>query len=143
MPEFRSVAAMANALQRRLVLAIQSHVPEVVTEVMQDQIDIHVYDAYTPKDYVRTYQLRSADNIVATDVAGGVSIQNVRMDTGEGDPEDIRDVAAVVEQGGPYTWNVSIPPRQFTEETRKALILSRAHVKAARMGLQSQGLMVE
>ncbi len=130
------------ALQQKIEMAIQNNVPEVVKTVMIEQIQLHVYNVYQPKEYVRQYELINPDNIETTNVPMGVSIRNIRSDE-DAHYGDYRDVARVVEEGGPYVWNVYIDERPFTQKTRDRLIASRVHVNAVRNGLKEQGLRVE
>lgn len=137
---------LERVLKAKIKDALEKEVVEEVKDSMVAAIDREVYNVYEPKQYERQKEkggLTDRGNMLVKPVEDGISVRNVRFDvdirTGE-----VRDVASVVEHGGPYMYSwEGMRPRPFMAATREDLKVSGSHVKALKKGLKRQGLNVK
>lgn len=145
MADYKSLKDLFKSLEKKIEKAVQEKVPQVVEDEMISKIKTEVYAKYEPQEYVRkgvSGGLIDPENIESVNVPGGVRIRNIRDDISD-ETNEYRDVARIVEYGGPYEYSVDIDPRPFTEATRESLRESGKHIDAVRKGLKEQGLKVE
>lgn len=139
MPDYRSVTALFNYLQRQVNNSMETDVAEVVVDVVKQHVEIDVYNAYEPKDYQREFQL--LNNVKSQVISEGtIEINDIRTD---GD----KNVTQIVEYGKGYTWRGNlderIGPRPFIENSRMDIIQNKTHVNALKQSLTNKGLQVE
>jgi hypothetical protein len=142
MPTFNNLKEMLEYIQKQANETLQDEVFETTRDVMQEHIQEDVYDAYTPADYERTYELISDDNIEGKVADNTLTVKNTRHD---GD----RYVPEIIEEGKGYNWGYirdldeEIGARPFIANTKKDLQTNKQHVQAMKEGLKKRGLDVD
>lgn len=141
MPNFKNLKDLERSLNKYINNALQKEVKENVEETMRDKIQTEVYDAYTPTDYVRSYELfESIEGKLETD--GVLSVENTRQEAG-------KDIVKIIETGKGYTWGYrrnldeEIGERPFITETKKELQRTESYKKAFKEGMKRQGVDLE
>lgn len=112
---------------------MEHEITDMVKDAIYVMVETQVYRVYQPKSYARWGEyggLQDRNNMEAhyENQTKTLTVQNVRDDPNtkekrwkkSGNP-DIT-VADVVEDGGPYTWRVRIPPRPFHQPAEDFLI---------------------
>lgn len=150
MTVFSSLRDLENYLNDKINNALENEVANVSRETMKRNIEMVVYDRYKPSQYTRHKEnggLLDDRNIVTELIDDNtLYIRNIRQDTDK--YGNVRDVARIVEEGEPYTWEYSRIysmqpyPRPFHEETAKELSSRGLAKKALAEGLQKQGIKV-
>lgn len=72
MPTFKDLASLMKYLNASINDALQNEVAPVVEAKMKEKIKTEVYDAYTPREYQRRYELGSEGNISSELISDGV-----------------------------------------------------------------------
>lgn len=140
MPDFSSLNALFNYLQRQVNSSMEHEVANEVVNVVRDHVQTDVYDAYQPTGtYVRQNQL--LNNVKSELIEDGtIEITDVRTDGG-------KNVTEIVEYGRGYTWSpeldTEIGPRPFLENSIDDLSMNKQHVDTLRKSLINKGLQVE
>lgn len=119
----KTFSELASELKRVRTEIMEKEVADKATELMEENIEKEVYQAYTPmSDNSRTGELGRS---VEADMSGEdtLVLYNSRMDTGFGG--EFRNVAGIVETGRGYNWSGSldekIGARPFINATRQDL----------------------
>jgi hypothetical protein len=137
MPNFNTIAELENYLNGKLNETLKNDVANQSKQLMQEHIDKDVYEAYTPKEYERTGQLR-ADVVVDMVDGNTLEIKDIRNDDG-------KDIVKIIESGKGYDWSSSlddiIGARPFVRNTRNDLKNGKAK-KYLKQGLIARGLKV-
>jgi hypothetical protein len=141
MPNFKNLKDLEKSLNKYINNALQKEVKENVEETMRDKIQTEVYDAYTPTDYVRSYELlESIEGKLESD--GVLSVENTRQEAG-------KDIVKIIETGKGYTWGYKrnldeeIGERPFVAETKEELHRTESYKKAFKEGMKRQGVDLE
>ena len=145
-------------IMKRVNIALDTDVADVVKDVMTDHIAQDVYDVYEPKAYNRRLNqdgLLDPNNIISTiDGEGRLKVENVTLgskyyyDNGQrkisqnsGEP-----IAEVIETGQGYDihgWEYDGVPRPFMKNTHDDLEQNHYHTEAMKQSLKKQGLEVK
>jgi len=120
---------------------MENEVSKDMENIMKEQVDKIVYDAYQPTHYKRTGQLK--DNVKATMIDNETLI--LKSDRKDGD----RDVVRVVEEGKGYTWgyvrrlDIEIGPRPFVAKTKEKIESNNLHIESLKNGLKKRSINTE
>lgn len=141
MAQYRDLNALYKYLQHQVNSAMEKEVAEEAKRVMEVHIQTDVYNAYTPTDYERTYQLlEDVQSNVISD--GTIEVKDTRSENG-------KDITKIIEYGVGYDWGYirnldqEIGARPFIENTYEDLNTNKTHVKTLKNVLESKGIRVE
>ena len=116
-----SYSQLLKELERIRTEIMEKEVADKSTELMQENIDEFVYDAYTPIQYKRTGELReSVETLMQNDDT--LMVYNSRMDIGYDGSG--RRISEIIETGKGYYnegLDEKIGKREFIKETREDL----------------------
>ena len=145
MPEIRNMKALEDYLQKHINSALQDEVTSDVKVYMSDVIQSVVYDAYTPKMYIRRGAyggLGDQNNITGTLVSDGqLEIANEAPFNGANPYKDT--LTEVIVTGEGYNYDPGIGPRDFIQATKDVLANTKAHVDALKNGMKKRGFDVK
>ena len=118
MPEFKTLIELESYLSKIVSESLQIDVALESRHLLREHIQTDVYEAYTPFDYIRTFE---TINSVITTPIGDDTIE--LTDTRRGDNDE--NIPYILEYGKGYSWGNNlderIGPRPFMAETYKAL----------------------
>ena len=147
MPKFDNVQKLLNHIQAKIENALEIEVLEAIKETQTDMIQEYVYDAYTPKQYIR----RGPDNGGYGDpnnIHGFVENGVLRVRNLTPPNPNYRTkikpsayVAPAIESGKMYTW-YSPGARPAIAKTVEELKMTKSHMKALKNGLIRQNINV-
>lgn len=103
MPEFNDLDSLLEFAQKEIKDSMETDVSQDMVEVVQEHVDTDVYEAYTPKDYIRTGMLK---NNVRADMIDDNTLQITDPYIDEG-----RNVTEIVETGQGYDWGYNLDER--------------------------------
>lgn len=125
--------AFMEAVNQSLDYVMEHEIAEITKSAISVMVETEVYRQYTPKVYQRQGEyggLQDRNNMEATydRITKTLTVEDVRDDPSTkdwrwrktGDPENT--VADIVENGGPWSWRVHIPPRPFHKPAEDFLI---------------------
>lgn len=130
---------MQKDIEKKLGEKGLEKVAKTIIEEGKEQVDKVVYEAYTPRMYERTGQLREQWGIMWTEPLI-IGVYNNRWDEGVYIPEIIISGEGYSIKGNPpYGYE---RPRPFIKATIEELERSKAHVKAFKESLEDVGYKV-
>ena len=125
--------AFMEIMNQSIDYTMKHEIAEMTKSAIAVMVEKKVYQVYQPKSYARMGEFggladRNNMEVHYEKQTRTLTVQDVRddPDTKEkrwkitGDPDNT--VADVVENGGPYTWRVRIPPRPFHQPAEEFLI---------------------
>lgn len=154
-------------LMKRVNVALDTDVADIIKDVMTDHIVTDVYEEYEPKMYARRYNqsgndinspfddtdnigLLDPNNIISTiDGDGGLKVENITLGSRyyyDGGQRKIssnagQPIAEVIETGIGY--DIGMKPRSFMQNTHDDLEQNHYHTEAMKQSLKKQGLEVK
>ena len=130
--------AFMDVVNQSVDYIMEHEMTETVKDAISVMVEVKVYREWTPKSYARMMDhggLQDRTNMDAhyEKQTKTLTVRDVRDDPATkdwrwrktGDPDNT--VADIVENGGPYSWRVRIPPRPFHKAAEDFLI-DRGHV---------------
>ena len=144
MPIFRNMNDLKKHLQQKINNALVNEVAQVVKSTESKAVKDTVYDAYSPRYYVRRGNhggLSDESNLRAELLDDGIlQVQNLTPPNPEYPYPALKStVAEGVEYGREYTF-FNPGPRPFTKSTVNELDMTGDHIAALEKGLQRQGI---
>ena len=145
MPEIRNIKALEAYLQKYINDALQDEVTADVKAYMSDVVQVVVYDAYKPREYIRRENnggLSDQDNITGEIVSDGrLEISNDTPFNGDNPYKDT--LTEVIVTGEGYNYDSGIGARDFIQDTKDVLASTKAHVDALKNGMKKRGFDVK
>lgn len=145
MPEIRNIKALEFYLQKHINDALQDEVTSDVKAYMSDVVQVVVYDAYKPREYIRRENnggLSDQDNIVGEIVSEGcLEISNDTPFNGDNPYKDT--LTEVIVTGEGYNYPPKVGARDFIQSTKDVLENTKAHVDALKNGMKKRGFDVK
>ena len=152
----KSLKELEKELYKRINIALDTDVADIVKDVMTDHIIQDVYEAYEPTVYQRRYTnggLLDSENIIATMGNNGeLLVQNVALGNEYYYIPSIKRsfqsanadkfISPIIEYGTDYDV-VDIFPRPFMQNTHDDLEKNHYHTQAMKQSLKKQGLEVK
>ena len=152
----KNLKELEKELYKRINIALDTDVTDIVKDVMTDHIIQDVYEAYEPTVYQRRYTnggLLDPDNIIATlGNNGEMLVQNVAMGNEYYYIPSIKRsfrsanadkfISPIIEYGIDYDV-VGVFPRPFMQNTHDDLEQNHYHTQAMKQSLKKQGLEVK
>ena len=166
MPSFTNLNALYTAIQAKINIALENEVKAKVSEIMVEQIQETVYDAYSPNPNGNAedfYHRRTNEDALGDPSnIGGIIINDGVLEVynaattnpdiysrGElyKSQNEGEYLAPIIEYGQGYDYPNNEAgygvPRPFVANTRAEIKATGAHVKALKQGLKKQGVNVE
>ncbi|GCD10448.1 hypothetical protein [Clostridium tagluense] len=135
------VIAKAKEVAQKI---LENEVAEAIIKLEQDHIQKDVYNAYTPKIYPRTGDLKKKENFKIERTLNGISVKNVTVHNGVNG--EVKDIVDTVEYGRNYDFTGYAysyeEPRPFVQNTKDELVASQLHVKVLREEMKKKGFNV-
>lgn len=136
----RTLKQLNEQLRKVALDALQNdtEVANAVIRVGQDSVQKYVYNAYKPKKYERTYQLKN--DWYKENVSEGIKVFNDRRDGDKYIPKVVETGVGYDYTGYGYGYE---KPRPFIEETKKELKSNKQHLEALKKSLRNKGYKVK
>lgn len=163
----RNSKELSNEIMKRVNIALDSDVADIVRDVMTDHILQDVYDKHIPRQYIRRYNqsgnainssfddtdntgLLDPNNIISMiNGEGALKVENVTLGSKyyyvDGEQKISKNankpIAGIIETGIGY--DIGMFPRPFMTNTHEDLEQNHYHTKALKQSLTKQGLEVK
>lgn len=134
--DFKSLSELELYLQKKIAESLQIDVAADSRFLMMEKIQTDVYEAYSPSDYIRTWE--TIASVETTSVGSdAIELKNTREgDYGENIPQ-------ILEYGKNYSWgknlDARIGPRPFFANTYKDLASGKA-ISFMKKALMKRGI---
>ena len=109
--DFNSIEALFVDFQSTIITDVVPKVENEVETVVQEESG-HIYDEFTPTQYVRTFDFEKRENIQSTTINNGdeitITTMNNTLANGDEEGEFLDDI---IENGERYGWSHKPPKR--------------------------------
>ena len=161
--EFRTIKELNEYIKKQLAASMQK-VGETVERVVREHVDKDVYQAYSPKVYEQTFELRESLHTKTPRVKNDVVEVEVKHNTDlihsyepnqhhsvveDYNPQDVSAwIPYLVSEGQTYNlWDDNsdaayLKPRPYFDNAKKELEQSKEHVETLKRELNARGIKV-